>query len=1183
MATSTSSWLSTHDYATVAVVAVFDGIPYAYTSSNDTAGLTTAWNSATSGLWPTVRGGLALQGSIGADLRFFDARVSPNQLTLTILDSDDALASLLFAEARATTITTDLGKSIGTTDTLWDTVQGASGFNGLSEAYVGLEGFVPASGIDFAHTISDSDSNQTQGNVLIGITTRGYRSLGSTTSGAANTYAQAHAVDPTTGDRPTITSSPTKMYNRQIGLYLCHKKPDGTWSAGFPGTSSNDAELLFMGRLKRWTEDGQGFVSLDCEGILGRLQSTFGVGPSRFTGTLAPGMYLSATPLQVGGSADLAYTVHVQSTDFASGTVTDYPTVTGSLGSSGVYDAWALANAFNAAMGTVFWTSPGTNGPSGLGVVILPGTPSSSDPTDPSPIRYEIIATSQSTPASTRLNVALTLSENAWKVFGFTNMIPAPSTGDLAPKELDFEWIPFLATNGTTEIWAPSPPLRFNVSPDVLYVQNCTGTFFAQPTIPAGIGQISTGFTIGFISIAVPGSSTPVILCVEGLFVVSPGVVQITVNGDVTGLFSKNGTLALGGDQKSINEFTGTQDVVIQQAWIEQKTVGQLLLQMMLSTGTVGYNATYDVLPSWLGLAIPASFVNITSFAAMKASIYHTLLVPTFDSVKLFTSMLNAFGYQIVFANGQITAVNTNAGATGQTLVALTESNKAKAVKRGGENVTERTTCERNPGGIINRVTLRYNATADGSFQDTITVNSSTSQTDYAQVFGATVDGYGIYDNISSLPSGAVALWQTTVAATALAYFSKPIGVITRSYDFSLVTSLYPGVKVTVTDSALIDPTTGTRGVSGLLGWVVSAQFDWATGVGKVQVVFQPSRSDRFVYWAPSAQVDSTYAASGYTAGYNASTKTLKLIDHTYSLTTEGLDVSNFAVGEHVNIVELSPANPLSPLSATDIISAVDTSGGFATLTTGFGAFDSSKKYALEYDTIANDTSNQKALHAFIASQTSNSTGLAANDAYRWGGDPDPIDPTLTLNITTRYKRPNYLAPTQGKPLSVHKFADISDFVNQALVWHLAPTLINQVLQIGLSSATYTTIYGPIFIPLYFGSSKRLDIRFLGSTTDLTTQMNVRFVTSVGLPTNTRGLGFTNPSYVDLGTAATNWTALSVSSTSSVWSTGVIPTPASFSTSGITGCWFSIDAQVISTTKGTGTLTSVFVAEKSEF
>lgn len=507
---------------------------------------------------------------------------------------------------------------------------------------------------------------------------------------------------------------------------------------------------------------------------------------------------------------------------------------------------------------------------------------------------------------------------------------------------------------------------------------------------------------------------------------------------------------------------------------------------------------------------------------------------------------------------GKITIVSTSPGATGSTtLVALTEDNKAKAVKTGQEVVQERIHVTRDPAGIINRMTLKYNALLDGTFLNTITINATASQADYSQVMGASIDGYGIYENPFLQIGGAVAVWQRQMAATALAYFSRPIAVASRSFDFSLVTRLFPGTQVTITDNSMINPQTGTRGVSGLLGWVQSTIFDWSTGVGSVKVVFSPQRSDRFTLWAPSAQVDSTYNSSGFVNGYKAATKQVKFVDHAYSLATEGLDVSNFAAGDKVHIVDASPSNATSPLGATDILASVDSSGGFAVLTTGFGAFDSTKRYVLEYDVIANATSSQKATHAFIAASTSKSTGLAANDAYLWGGDVATW-PDTSFTFTTKYKKADFTRDDQGTAFSVHKFGDISEFANTALVYHTAPVLVNENLfpYPTTNNASYITVYGPVFVPLYYGGQRRLDVRVL--TDAGATSGTWRVVTSALLPVSS-GSEFIAPEYFDVTATSQNW--ISFDNPGGIaYLSGLINQPATANGfGGAVGTWLTVD------------------------
>lgn len=209
---------------------------------------------------------------------------------------------------------------------------------------------------------------------------------------------------------------------------------------------------------------------------------------------------------------------------------------------------------------------------------------------------------------------------------------------------------------------------------------------------------------------------------------------------------------------------------------------------------------------------------------------------------------------------GSLTIIAPFESASAADLVALTEANKAQATSAPGLGRTE---VEENPESIINRCTLQYHPGLKSGWLRKITVNAMASQSDYDQVRAAVVDGYGIFDGTTDVAAAAQA-WERDVVGAALAYFAEPVCLARRSYNFNLATRLFPGAKVVVADSGMIDPTTGERGVNGLLGWAVETEFDWMTGIGKIGYCFQPAAATvtgatKLGVLAPSARIDETF------------------------------------------------------------------------------------------------------------------------------------------------------------------------------------------------------------------------------------------------------------------------------------------------------------------------------------
>jgi hypothetical protein len=1640
--TAAADWLTSQRYGDVAMVLLIEGTTLAFTSHPDHASITTAWATATQGRWLTVLPGLAVIGEISAEHRIFNSQVTPSSLGLSILDSTGALLPM-FADADTTIEELRLQASIDCDDSnIFVVGNSTAAFSESTPTlHIGTEmiGATKAeSTTGYGGTVQWFEAQRHR---------RGLNALfGNSQDG---NMAQAHRIDQQTQDRPRITNRPVHWVNRGVGLYLCHRV-NGVWSAGLPGTSTNDAQLIWAGRIKAFSDEGDGTVSLDCIDVLDRLKTTLGQEP--FRGTLAEGIPIT-TGLQ-------QYSTGVGTlTD--TGAYTEYDTTTIATWSADAGEflsASEAASAINTALAGRFITAAGTYGPSGMTLAIVRNSEG----------RYALRVTWLTKPATTTATVRLELDTRVWSMLGLPPlagyMVMRPS--GVAGSTLGRVEIGLSLGQEENTYALPQPPRRFadygtdngagnEASTYVLRVDNvANGTAFVkQSTILANAFPPSSFFggpsdTHGYLKVGKRFFAVKLLTQAEFAAEFGDGVLWTSSTfaflGDVTSKFTDDASHVLEGIRSAFDD-ASSDAIEARQVWIEQGPVGELVMKILASTGTSGYNhPTYDVYPEWLAVGIPWSLLERSDFYGGQWPVGVLLVEKPMSFLTLLESALNFSGCHLVFYNGKIRVVQFGAHGTGETPAALTEANKASAIQIKQANaqaanvrnpIPARTRCDRNPEGIINRATLRYSRDPieGGEFRKGITINAVSAQSDTAgEVKAITVESYWAYDGFDLFPGGSAVVWEQHVAANALAYFSKPIAVAERSYDFSLLTQLYPGARVTITDNHLIDPSTGTRGCSGLLGWVISTSFDFRTGVGRVRVVFQPSRATaRVGVWGPSAMVDrgydgagagsgsagfaveadtvllwkfneatvpgtgyataadsasgartltesgqaSTFSANythivngpggagtfarhfagtgstakltrtgdaastalfvgtssytieiwirptqqsgnimayvgvgaglaedwlmqlyvdttgfinmywdaggssatsagiitwdtwqhwaitvdnsaatatvrfyingtikstvtgktkaaggansdwhfgkdtggnpcflgalcdvrvsniarssaeiqvsaasttyqhtldgntfalwrfqeqpdaleesdyGYHArlvsgaivvadplvndggharlmsstteydchvgyeplraafadsctiefwikmtagyestqrgifnygdpgpeslasnffaldintggtvfqlyqeysggtnqidtatlypsvasalerhyvavvktpagwslyldavlvgsavtandfaggtsswlristganstanplngtlddlrfsntahtqdqinttyqgvfdcGYNAANKSLRLLPHAYSPVTDDADVTRFTVGDKVHIVQLSPSTPTGALEWSDTIAAIDEGNHMVTLTTGLTGFVCGSDYVLEFDTISTVVATQRTGYDYHADEDDNSTGFAANDAYRWTGDPAET-PDETWIYTQRYRKANTEADDVGTAFSVHKYNDISRWAMNAAVYHTAPVLVNQPLTQAVtygSGSTKRMVFGPVYVPLYYGTRRKLEVRLLCKSTAAT--CSFRAIVSMLLPRGDGAQDFDTSAFFDVRTDTQNWVTLTTSSTAYEWQTGTIDIPAGLS--GFPGGgWFCVEA-----------------------
>ncbi len=1054
MATSTTfTHLRTFDGASVAFLLVLPGYDLAYTTSEDRANIEAALNTGTGGLWTTVKGGLDYPGVIGSALDMFDAKIDAPNLSLTVLDADDALIGLLAREADETVARAELVTSVDSNDTTL-TLADVSSFASSGTAYCGNE--------QIPYTSKTGTTNGT----LNGCT-RGKRSLFYTNSGAANEFGQPHRVDTDLGEtgvyRPLVTAGPRNWYNREVALYLLHKEGGSTWSAPGP-SATKTAQLLWVGRLKNWEDLGDGRIRLDTVSVMEKLTTTLLA--DQYKGKVAEGIYLTEKDAQFRVTASVTTTatppVHLKWNSTA------YVTLPG----TGGYVTHAeLASSIDDQLSAWFNASPGTDFPSTWRMTLVYKGGDSG-------LRYEFELNDSSPTAGATYKVDVFLSPAVWRLLGWP--LGAERAETPAGHTVDRRALEREAATSTWHLQAPDPPQRFAVRADpaapfsnlVVTVTATNGvSFVTQGSIPASMNEGSpTGFLRIGSDLIVPvkvlstsGDDTTFSICgmPVGSFLLKEGYDNQTATTTYTR------TLMTAPDDLN------AEDLTVEQVWCESGPVGEIMLKLLASTGTSGYNhATYDYFPAGMGAGIPWTLLDEVSWLNLGRHDYLLLLEKPTPLRTLIESALKVLGHYCVFKDGKISLVTIGEEWSGATrLVALTESNKAMVVKDGRESVTLRSRVTRSPEGLINRMTLRFNRTLDGKFNRQVTVNARSSQTDFGQVKANVIDAIGFYEINGFIQSTGIVAWQSDVAATALAYFSRPLATVERTYDFQAATRLFPGARVSMTDNVIVDSTDGTRGVSSLLGWCVEAPTDWSQGgIGNGKFVYSPELAGvRLGSWGPSGRVDDTYTSGGFTRGYDPALKQIKLKQHEYSETTEDKDVTYFSSGDKVRVVRLDPTHCHSFDSWSDTINATDEANDLITLTTGLSGFPTGAGYfVIEFDDATTSTAGQRSSFVYLAAPTTLTTGVATRDAKLYGAK-EAEKPSTAVSYTGKYQRHRLPDDDQGEPFSVHKIHELMDFANAALGGYHAPQPARMGLAASasqISSTSFQLIVPPVFVVL---------------------------------------------------------------------------------------------------------------------
>ena len=507
--------------------------------------------------------------------------------------------------------------------------------------------------------------------------------------------------------------------------------------------------------------------------------------------------------------------------------------------------------------------------------------------------------------------------------------------------------------------------------------------------------------------------------------------------------------------------FSEQGDLTITQVVLMEGTLVDLLTKMLSSTGVSTYNGAYDTLPEQLGLAIPWEILDtgwtdsLTALGSQSASqsilVYLDKPRKLWDVVKADLLLRRA---SLIWRGSGGAGTGGIAIATWSTPTAttatwdLTEDNKTSPASTVDP---QRTVSQLSDEYCLNTLKIDYNRDLGGNFHDSLTIVDRAAISDGELVItvqcpnsfaGQTATGQGV----EALAAGAAA-W--------LPMFARPVRKIRRSIGIEHALTMSPGDIANVTDNFARDPSTGVRSLTAVPALIVSVSVDWGGAdpgggaardfIGEVDLVLEPGR--RFAPYSPTAEVD--HGAAG--GGYNAGTKVLTFLAHAHSETSQATDVSNFAIGDKVRVVEIDPANAAAPLTWSDTIAAIGTNT--ATLTTGLAGYSATSYYRMISEAYTTAVSTQKS----DVYQADDATGLISSVAqayqYAYGVGAATWTPTNIAQPVSLYSSYAY---GDGAPLEVGYERDVAELVNNLVNYRTAPVAPSlNASAIVASSASY--------------------------------------------------------------------------------------------------------------------------------
>lgn len=939
------------------IVVAIEGYDYVLTDSVDTAGAATAWAATP---WTQALSGVELAGDIVDEFMPWSDSFRGSSVSLLVRpDALDTFATEVFATEKGNLTVLRTGLEVDAASVSVPVVEHAE-FAASGTAYIGNE--------RIAYT-SKSGAGDDE---LLGAT-RGQFAPFNRNGSTAHTFQHNHRIFNDSEHHkeiPEVTDAPRSWVGRWVGVWI-HKVQAGTWE------TKAEAHLVYAGRISGIHEIEEG-TRIDLTSIIKEVFERK-IFQDQYKGHVAEGIELLAgrSIIFVEDYTTSAPTrfYNEDRIDIVSGAATDPTKIT--AGRYSLHDLMRLMNDAVQYMRNTLGTLDAYWG-IGLQSTDNGGTRSSIRATFPNPtsfyvrVRIEVIVS---------IEVAVMLGhrlEAGQKTKGTKSTLVLMSEGSstgaepltelsIVSQEPPKRIIGFQATDSDTGS-------RTNVTLDLeigTWINNLPWlppALTGQHLFPGEYGIIMIGKT-PFIARR-DGDSSFAVLGLPALSRMFGGELSDnwqyappTINVDESG------------------------ELEVKQVFAIRKPFEWLLPRLLASIQGNGYNhANYDELPFGIGAGIPWELLgqNLLDDSERIALIGDWDLQVVLDRPMSIGDLIGpefvvraAFPY---FRSGLRMASMRGPVVTSET-VALSpenESNPPQMVAHADFEVSD--------AAIVNAVKINYNVDANGQFQAFTLAQSaaSISRHGHRSVEISLRSTYGQWVG----PVNTIRAVTRMISKEVLPIFARPLILIRRSIPPSIFFQLSPGDVVTLTDSHIRNPKTGTRGITNHPAMVKRQTLNLGMGDSQMfcQVELMLWEADRASPFCPSGLIDQDADSGGFTDGYNSTTNAITIKAHEYSDATEDADADAFEVGDEIEIVRIhdeSGGSSASLVTYQRDITAI--SGNILTLGTpnlgsggGETAWDGTELHRVLFADYLTSTADQRSEHAYQAGANQYITGPAS-------------------------------------------------------------------------------------------------------------------------------------------------------------------------------------------------------------
>ena len=601
---------------------------------------------------------------------------------------------------------------------------------------------------------------------------------------------------------------------------------------------------------------------------------------------------------------------------------------------------------------------------------------------------------------------------------------------------------------------------------------------------------------------------------------------------------------------KSYLTYDEAGDMEIQQVLVLQSTFAVLVLSMLLSTGTSGFNSgTYDVLAEHVGLAIPYSlltdsFVNEVALSPEGGKLMTVVL----DKPTRFSDVYNVDfilrHLLMIWRQGRV-ALAGFATPTSDAALSIGADDKASPMDTA-DNL--RVVAKLSDRWVKNSISIKHSRTLfSGEYTGApVVLADHSSQAAYGSR-GITLEGRNFISGQGILTQDLMAILPSFAAG--LPFITRPSMVCTIPVAYPLFETHSAGEAALLTDDFARDPTTGQRGLSGEPCLIIGSQYDHGAAEhgdtprmrppsGQLEVMLFPGRS--LAIYSPAGQIDDTANAGGFSAGYNSAVPSIRLYANKYSDASDTItDPARFPAGSKIEITEIDPLDPASPTQWTREV--LSRSGNDLTLTSTLSApaWDATKLYLVRAQTYASAAAAQQAkcFQADDADYLISDLREAYGYAFFGAGQVDAYQAWTITEVAERHANTAY---GDGRPLDTAYAHGSARNLNALISYKTAPQCPKPYSEARTyASGAWDLVHiEPVFIGrgIYGTQSRSLCLSPIINSTD-GTPANVRVTLGRSRPIGTTKADVTRVSPYRTNTFTTTST------------TDVIPTAVAFSTS----------------------------------